>query len=260
LSGLGGLALGYGPVGGLVRGLSYHLPIGLGVGLVAGIAAGLVSGRRQPARVIIDRTLLRTLRGATGFGLAAGLLAGLAAGSQYGLATGLAGGLLFGLAVLASVGLAFGVMRESDQLPESDRLPSPGATLRADRRATAVSVLAGGLLFGPGLAAGQVLVRFPGDPGITLVAGVAIGLLLAAGRPWPWYQLIRMVYAINGRLPWHLMTFLEEAHRRGLLRQVGAVYQFRHARLQDHLLQMAPGSDKALAQAAIDMRQPATVS
>jgi hypothetical protein len=31
------------------------------------------------------------------------------------------------------------------------------------------------------------------------------------------------------------MTFLGDAHRRGVLRQAGAVYQFRHARLQDHL-------------------------
>jgi hypothetical protein len=31
------------------------------------------------------------------------------------------------------------------------------------------------------------------------------------------------------------MRFLADAHRRAVLRQVGAVYQFRHARLQDNL-------------------------
>jgi hypothetical protein len=31
------------------------------------------------------------------------------------------------------------------------------------------------------------------------------------------------------------MAFLEDAHRRGVLRQVGAVYQFRHAKLQQYL-------------------------
>jgi hypothetical protein len=31
------------------------------------------------------------------------------------------------------------------------------------------------------------------------------------------------------------MTFLDDAYRRGVLRQGGAAYQFRHARLQDHL-------------------------
>ncbi|MFI6358668.1 hypothetical protein ACIBJF_40075 [Streptomyces sp. NPDC050743] len=31
------------------------------------------------------------------------------------------------------------------------------------------------------------------------------------------------------------MAFLDDAHRRGVLRQAGAVYQFRHARLQEQL-------------------------
>jgi hypothetical protein len=36
-------------------------------------------------------------------------------------------------------------------------------------------------------------------------------------------------------LPWQVMRFLDDAHHRGVLRQVGAVYQFRHAQLQDRL-------------------------
>jgi hypothetical protein len=36
------------------------------------------------------------------------------------------------------------------------------------------------------------------------------------------------------------MTFLDDAHHRGVLRQVGAVYQFRDARLQDHLAKTGP--------------------
>lgn len=31
------------------------------------------------------------------------------------------------------------------------------------------------------------------------------------------------------------MTFLDDAHRRGILRQNGAVYEFRHVLLQRHL-------------------------
>lgn len=37
------------------------------------------------------------------------------------------------------------------------------------------------------------------------------------------------------KLPWSLMPFLEDAHKLGVLRQQGAVYQFRHATLQAHL-------------------------
>jgi hypothetical protein len=41
--------------------------------------------------------------------------------------------------------------------------------------------------------------------------------------------------AAQGRLPWRLMGFLDEAHQRGALRQVGSYYQFRHIELQREL-------------------------
>ncbi|MFC5103265.1 hypothetical protein [Kibdelosporangium philippinense] len=44
-----------------------------------------------------------------------------------------------------------------------------------------------------------------------------------------------MWLALRGHLPWRLIPFLEDAHQRGVLRQNGGVYQFRHARLRDHL-------------------------
>ena len=43
---------------------------------------------------------------------------------------------------------------------------------------------------------------------------------------WLWLQ---------GRLPLRSTEFLGDAHTRGALRQIGAIYQFRHARLQDRL-------------------------
>jgi hypothetical protein len=39
------------------------------------------------------------------------------------------------------------------------------------------------------------------------------------------------------------MRFLEDARERGVLRTVGPVYQFRHARLQDLLAASAPAPD-----------------
>ncbi|GAA1942122.1 BTAD domain-containing putative transcriptional regulator [Kitasatospora viridis] len=50
-----------------------------------------------------------------------------------------------------------------------------------------------------------------------------------------WVLFTRICLPLTGRLPWSTMAFLEDAHHRGVLRQVGAVYQFRHARLQGHL-------------------------
>jgi hypothetical protein len=50
-----------------------------------------------------------------------------------------------------------------------------------------------------------------------------------------WLVLVRGWLPLTGRLPWRVQAFLTDAYQRGVLRQTGAVYQFRHARLQDHL-------------------------
>jgi hypothetical protein len=42
-------------------------------------------------------------------------------------------------------------------------------------------------------------------------------------------------------MPWRLLRFLQDAQRRGILRQQGATHQFRHARLQQRLA-AAPGA------------------
>ncbi|MBL7630134.1 hypothetical protein I7412_23805 [Frankia sp. CN6] len=53
---------------------------------------------------------------------------------------------------------------------------------------------------------------------------------------WGWFAVARWWLAVRGRLPWRLMAFLADAHeKRGVLRQVGAVYQFRHIELQRRL-------------------------
>jgi hypothetical protein len=66
---------------------------------------------------------------------------------------------------------------------------------------------------------------------------VGFGFGLGFGRTaWGWFAAARCWLALRGRLPWRLMGFLADAHeRRGVLRQAGASYQFRHAELQRHL-------------------------
>jgi len=46
--------------------------------------------------------------------------------------------------------------------------------------------------------------------------------------------------AIRHKIPLRLIAFLEDARSRHLLRTVGPVYQFRHAKLQDRLAQPPP--------------------
>jgi hypothetical protein len=69
--------------------------------------------------------------------------------------------------------------------------------------------------------------------GITF--GLTVGVAGVVSRAWGNFCLVRVWLALRGHLPWRLMRFLDDAHRRGVLRQTGAVYQFRHARLQDQL-------------------------
>src|SRR5262249_41260333 len=82
----------------------------------------------------------------------------------------------------------------------------------------------------PGYAEGS-----PGQVGFWFALGVFGAVLLGAGSPWVPYTVARLWIALWGHLPWRLMRFLDDAHDRGILRQAGAVYQFRHARLQEHL-------------------------
>jgi transcriptional regulator with XRE-family HTH domain len=90
------------------------------------------------------------------------------------------------------------------------------------------ATVAGGLVFPHattalgGLAAGTVF-------------GIAVGLAIFLSRAWGSFVLTRAWLATRGKTPLRLMRFLADAHRRAVLRQSGAVFQFRHASLQDNL-------------------------
>jgi DNA-binding SARP family transcriptional activator len=67
------------------------------------------------------------------------------------------------------------------------------------------------------------------------IFGIAIGLTIFLSRAWGSFILTRAWLATRGKTPLRFMRFLADTHRRAVLRQAGAVYQFRHARLQDNL-------------------------
>lgn len=208
------------------------------------------------------------------FGTAGGLMAllvglmGVAVSSPGGgPGAVLMGGLTFGLGIALLVGpvvglvggLGFGFIEWSETPTPAGRAGTPLGSLRADRRLnlvrTAVVGLAGVLLFGLmyGLGYVPVLALMSSGHGLrgtaelgysfgrwaVLVFGVGFGLVYALGfggqHAWTAYAVAVCHWAVRGRLPWRLMPFLDDAHRLGLLRAVGPVYQFRHAELQDHL-------------------------
>jgi hypothetical protein len=85
-------------------------------------------------------------------------------------------------------------------------------------------------------------------------AGLGYGLSLTAWGQW--VALSRIWLPLTGRLPWALIAFLDDAHQRGVLRQAGAVYQFRHARIQSHLSQTMSPIDTHHRPARIRHRPP----
>lgn len=93
-------------------------------------------------------------------------------------------------------------------------------------------------------AVGGQLIHRASSLSVAFAAGgvfaLAIGLTLVASRAWGAYLLTRCWLTARKRLPPRLMRFLDDAHRRGVLRNAGAVYQFRHARLQDRLAGQDP--------------------
>ena len=72
---------------------------------------------------------------------------------------------------------------------------------------------------------------------------LVVWVWLAFRSSWLSYSVTRVWLALTGRLPWRLMTFLEDARHRGVLRQAGPVCQFRHALLQERLARTSDWSD-----------------
>jgi transcriptional regulator with XRE-family HTH domain len=175
-------------------------------------------------------------------GLGSGAWAGLSAALRYGLVAGIGLGLSCAMAGVA-LGLMQGLVRESGGPP------SPASSVRSDRSSLlAIAVMAAPMVVAFALPAGLVFWLATALPvGVHLwpaflalrvaIPYVPLGLggLLLIVSPWLVFQATRLALALTGRLPLRVMAFLDDAHCAGVLRQVGAVYQFRHAELQDWL-------------------------
>jgi hypothetical protein len=139
-----------------------------------------------------------------------------------GLALGLAGGVVFGLAGVP------------DDLAH---VASPGSVLARDRRATLVVALIPAISVGAamGLIAGTLKVSATQGLGYGSAVGLLVACMVGLDLAWLPFVLTRGLLARRHLLPRRLMSFLTDAHQRGVLRQAGAVYQFRHVELQRRL-------------------------
>ncbi|SCF65612.1 helix-turn-helix transcriptional regulator [Streptomyces sp. Ncost-T10-10d] len=155
-------------------------------------------------------------------------------------------GLIFG----AGAGLVFGIMAALEAPLDVASAATP-AGLLASNRATVVrqvlvlmpmltlAIAVGGHLItglldgvlGPLIWSAEDGLVFGAIGGLGGTCSYALSFT-AWGR---WLVLSRVWLPLTGKLPWDPVAFLDDAYRRGVLRRTGAVYQFRHIRLQHHL-------------------------
>jgi hypothetical protein len=211
---------------------------GLRGGVLTAVVFGFLPSRSGPVTLEfrlhgrLARFLTVCLLTGSLVGVALGLVVALYKEGNLGIPV--SAGVLVGLLV----GPAIGVVAVCLDTPSVlDRPVNPSSSLRLDRRAA--------LIYSLGYAVAAGAVAWPaygldlGAAGYGVISVIVFGIAFylasffstASGRHmiasvWLWLQ---------GRLPLRSTEFLDDAHTRGALRQIGGIYQFRHARLQDRL-------------------------
>jgi hypothetical protein len=248
-----------------VTGVMMGMITGIGVGAIFGaanatgalggamgtIVTGVVAGTTIAAYVIIGsaRRKPEPVRGmhwrgpsrltvwvGVGVGVTGGAGIGIWAGARDGVGTlnAAVGGAIAGTAIGIIVMAVGWLMRQNVAPLDLSSVASPQAALAADRR-TGIAV---------GALVAVVLAAMAGAAGNLAISGPIAGVLVGVGTwvissfsiaAWPSYAMTAMWLALRHRLPWSLIDFLVDGHRRGVLRQAGAVYQFRHIELQHRL-------------------------
>lgn len=260
--GIGGL--GVTPVQGVVLVLCDSIAIALAFGLMHWLAAWHADWVIQPSwvglsipwlrgsRTVDNRDLAREF----GFGFVGGsagggvamlglLLSSLlvsAIGGGHPAASAAAVSPEWPATLLALLGmtLIFGVTAGNVaalQAPvEIESAAGPLELLTADRRLA----LGGGAVAGVGSGAAiGCLIGLGQGPLVGLgfaVVGCVTVWLGGAISVTAWGQWIicgRLLLPLSGELPWRARAFLRDAHERGVLRQSGAFYQFRHSLLEE---------------------------
>ncbi|WP_157433019.1 hypothetical protein [Actinomadura rifamycini] len=215
--------------------------LGLGFGLLWGPWAGLAIG--AAGALLMAFAAARTLPPPSGLYLGrirklwAPLMGGLEVGAVAVVVCSIREGLAFGVPAGLFLGIPVGFVYAWAAPDATVRPVTPRLLLYQDIRVAAVFGLTYGVTTGG-------VVGYAVDPLYGAAFGLFCGLSgaffygpvwLLAFRvdnvgviAWTHYTFARLVLVPRGRLPWRTLAFLEEAHRRGALRQAGAVYEFRH--------------------------------
>jgi len=249
-----------GPVAGLVSGSVY---------------GAVVGGAFEPARVrlrlpgkhqSISRRTVRTLTAR----FAAVLLGGFVMGVGFACALALERSLYYGLPLMSpdviesrlinmlacglvfglAAGLVFGLVAALEAPVDVTSVATPVGLLSANRATVVRQFLVLAPMLTLAIALGGRLVvdllqGVFGELNWPLANGIFIGAVGGVGGAFSyalsftawgqWVVLSRVWLPLTGKLPRDTVAFLDDACHRGVLRQTGAVYRFRHIRLQHHL-------------------------
>lgn len=206
----------------------------MGIVLFAGVMVVVRLWPPPPGRIQIRLPRRGQLPGNLRTGLAYGTLASITAA----LAAGLGALLLKGPTVALRFGLVSGLLAGAvifivaifNGPIDTVRASSPELVFKGDR---AVSI-AGAALTAPAVGLTTwLLIRNIGESiGAALSAAAGVSIAMSS---WGWYLVVIIWLFFRKQLPLRFMKFSIDAYGRGVLRRAGAVYQFRHARLQARL-------------------------
>ncbi|GAA1686898.1 NACHT domain-containing protein [Kribbella yunnanensis] len=250
------------PVVGRLAALTALLTTGVGVGigvgylfspeigLFFGVAVGTVIGVSAAHSRLKPTTVEFRFGGRFVVGLAGGLLVGLVGGGavfvlQHDLSA---------VWALAGFGLPLGIVYGLTSTVKVEDAVSPAGVLKRERMFVLAYFIAYGL-------ACAIACWILSGPVLALSLGIFAGLSggMFNGLPWAvvhllfksedvdpsagavaWFRffLAKLLWRSHTPvdLPWRLLTFLEDARRRGILQQSGASYRFRHVDYVDWLV------------------------
>lgn len=234
--------------------ISYTLVIGRMVPVPLSVRISLRGGWR-PSRTTSARLRRGILCGfvfGVCLGTARNVLDMITSRSAAALVTWLVDAIMFGLVYALGIALMFVFIDMIEAPVDLSSAGSPADLIRANRTVFVGPTLVLVPLFAllivvtaevlHALDAGRPFgLELDWSPKLVVAAGLISALSAGAAyvygmTPWgQWLVFARIWLPLTGRLPWPVVAFLEDACRRGVLRQSGPYYQFRHARLQAHL-------------------------
>jgi hypothetical protein len=191
-------------------------------GLVPGLITAGVAGPVCAIPCVIAFTWKPGVTAGITSSVVLGLSSGLSKGNGHPVWSGCAAGVVFAVSAWVFVGLF--------QPAKARLVVNPQSLYDRDRAGSLTVAGTAGTAFGVvyGVSLGPLFA-------VVALTALTVTVSLTVSM-WGVFNVCRVWLAAEGMLPLHALAFLKEAHDRGVLRQVGGSYQFRHIGLKEALI------------------------